>query len=142
MRDPFEQLEASHRRQEEVLRELHDAVTRGDAEGIDEALHFLGRAVPRHFADEEESLFTRVPPSDDLARLIAEHREHEALVDELRHSPDPAPVVAALEALHARHVALEDRVFPALRAGLTAADLDAMAAEMESRRGRGGGRRG
>jgi hypothetical protein len=45
-----------------------------------------------------------------------------------------------LDAAYERHVDIEEtRVFPAARAALGAAELAAMADEMQARRGRGGG---
>jgi hemerythrin-like domain-containing protein len=143
--DPFDRLDASHRRHDEVMRELRDAIEQGDADAIDGALGFLGRSTPRHFADEEESLFPRVVArapamADGLDALAAQHREHEALHARLAGAAgDPARMLRALDALedlHQRHVETEDMLFPALRLVLEPEDLAAIEDEMQGRRGR------
>lgn len=149
-RDPLEQLESSHRRQDEAMRDLVDGCDAGDADRIADVLAFLDRAVPRHFADEEASLFprlvARVPAwTAQLERLTAAHREHEALIARLRASLDAGdlaalPAVAReLERLYVAHVAEEDELFVQVPAVLPPEELAALGAEMQGRRGRGGG---
>src|SRR5512143_151832 len=88
----LEKLEAAHRRHDEHMRALVAATRRVEQGGftpedqaaVEEAIDYLLRSVPRHFADEEESLFPRVLAQRpalkaELDRLVTEHREHEAL---------------------------------------------------------------
>jgi len=162
--DPFPQLERSHRTLEERLADLADVARRARAEGradVDAARDvaaFFARAVRRHEADEEASLFPRLATDATLAPLLArlteEHRSQAALharlddaVVALSYAPDDAgaidelaSVADALTAAYAIHVRDEEReLFPAARQLLDAAALEAIAREMEERRGGGGG---
>lgn len=147
--DALARLDASHRRQDEEMRALLEAARRDDLDAIGDVLDFLDRAVPRHFADEEESLFPRLSVKEpalagQLTRLVDEHRDHERRVSRLRvrfDAGDAAAVLAEaeeLEVLHRRHCAEEDELFPRIPEILDAAELAAVAAEMQGRRGRGG----
>lgn len=167
-RDPFEQLERSHRRLEERLEDLAWAAreARGaaaDVDAIRDVAAFFSRAVRRHEEDEEGSLFPRLrelaAKSDLLPlldRLAAEHREHVALharldeiIAQLDAKPDDTTAIAelsavsdALAAAYRSHVDAEEKtLFPAARAALDRAALDAIGQEMQARRGggRGGG---
>jgi hemerythrin-like domain-containing protein len=160
----LEKLEASHRRHDEHMRALV-ASTRRIAQGgftgddqrvIEDAVDFLLRSVPRHFADEEETLFPRVRTlrpelADEIDRIVTEHREHEAHHMRLaalwakasggdrsaaRGLDDEAQRLASL---YERHVADEDALFVRLQELFTDGDDHAMQQEMERRRGRGGG---
>lgn len=147
--DALGKLTASHRRQDEEMHALLEAARRDDLDAIGDVLDFLERAVPRHFADEEESLFPRLVAKAPehaaaVARLVAEHRDHERGHARLRvrfEAGDAAAVLAeaeALEALYRRHVADEDALFPRLPELLGTEALAEVAAEMQGRRGRGG----
>jgi hemerythrin-like domain-containing protein len=155
--DPFEQLRRSHRRLEERLLELaraaseaQDPARKHDAlNACDEVLGFFERAVARHEADEELSLFPRLASipalADDLATLAREHVVQRRLVDELAGllagAPDPnaiADVAARLATSYASHITLEEsRIFPSAETNLSPEARAAMVAEMEERRGRG-----
>ena len=162
-RDPFEQLERSHRRLEERLEDL-TAIARearnaaADVDAIRDVAGFFARAVRRHEEDEEGSLFPRLRERAELGplldRLATEHREHlalhaklDGLVEKLHRRPDDAPAIAELgvvaEALvdaYRAHVSDEEStLFPAARVALDEAQLDAIAREMQERRGGGGG---
>lgn len=148
MRDPLEQLDRSHRRHDEELAALAEAVARGDRARIGDGLDFLERSTPRHFADEEEGLFPRLvarapEAAEAVARLVAEHREHERLCAEMfaafdrRERSRFEEAFAALSALYRRHVAEEDRLFGEVAARLGVEDREAIAAGMDARRGRG-----
>src|SRR5690606_1400459 len=142
-----------HARLRENLELLRDAVANlpsaRAAEAVREVADFVARTVPRHERDEELSLFPRLAGAAELAPLCAElereHRAHEGLHAELaalaRAEPLDADRLASLSTrlddAYARHVEVEEtRVFPAARAALGAADLAAMADEMQARRGR------
>jgi hemerythrin-like domain-containing protein len=141
--DPFEMLLRSHRRLEERLDDLAAAK---DREAVEEVAHFFGRAVVRHEADEEKSLFPRLKGCDAVvAALTAEHREHEKLHNELRDIAEGWPatqaklpdLVARLRAAYASHVEREEKeLFPAARKQLGDDALTEMLREMDSRRGR------
>jgi len=151
--DALAKLDASHRRHDEAMTALLEAAQRlagGDREAavvVADVLDFLDRATPRHFADEEESLFPRVlAHAPDLAprieRLIAEHREHEDRQARLgacydaRDAPGLLAEARALDEVYRRHVEDEDELFPRLGAVIPAAELAEIATEMQARRGR------
>ena len=166
-RDPFQQLERSHRRLEERLDDLsraaYDAKDTGRADayqldGVRDVLAFFGRAVKRHEDDEEKSLFPRLAHDDAaraaIDRLVREHREHEAMheaLDRVVRVLDGAPedaaaideldrVSHALASAYRTHIEEEERsLFPRARAMLDANALDAIAREMDERRTAGGG---
>ena len=163
VRDPFAQLERSHRRLEERLEDLTWAAREArsaaaDVDAIRDVAAFFARAVRRHEEDEESSLFPRVRGRAEidplLDRLATEHREHLALharldgiIEKLDVAPDEATaiadlteVAAALAYAYRSHIDVEERtLFPAARAALDGEALEAIAREMQERRGRGGG---
>lgn len=164
--DALDQLDRTHRRHDQALAALLEAAGHlaagragpGDLDDIGEAIAYFERAVPRHFADEEDSLFPRLDAAlparrGDLDRLRAEHTEHLADHARLRElfdgwgadvpGPDDAAALLAVAqrhaATHRRHVELEDELFAEARAALSPEALTAIADEMDARRGRGGG---
>jgi hemerythrin-like domain-containing protein len=145
--EALDRLASSHRRHDEEMSALLEAARAGDEGVVADVLDFLERTTPRHFADEEESLFPRLVArapdlADAVARLIAEHRDHERIHARLRVRFDagdlPAVLAEAegLDALYRRHVAEEDALLPRIAAILDADELAAIAAEMQGRRGR------
>lgn len=165
-RDPFEQLERCHRRLEDHLAELSGIAKEArsaaaDVDAIRDVAGFFARAIRRHEADEETSLFPRLrasAASAELAplldRLASEHHAHvalharlDAVIEVLDRVPDDAAGVAELSAVtealvsaYATHVEEEERIlFPAAKSALDEATLAAIAAEMQARRGDGGG---
>ena len=145
--DPLARLESCHRRHDEEIAALVEAARRDDEAAVGDVLAFLDRSTPRHFADEEQSLFPRVlakapEHAEVIARLVAEHREDEKIAARLRVRFDagdlPAVLVEAeaLAALYRRHVDAEDQLFPKLAEILGADEWAAIAAEMQGRRGR------
>lgn len=153
-------LERSHRRLEERLGELRDAVAHiaagagddDDLEVVDDVLAFLTRSVMRHEADEEESVFPRLAGTRALdaliAQLTADHKAQRRLVERARAawSGEGTSRVRGrkllrlcdqLESSYRAHVDREDRrLLPALRTELDADDRRAIAREMQARRGR------
>jgi hemerythrin-like domain-containing protein len=145
--DALGRLESCHRRHDEELPALIEAARRGDEAAVGDVLDFLDRSTPRHFLDEEESLFPRAlarapEHAETIAALVADHREQEKLHARLRVRLDAGDLPAvlaeaeALVALHRRHVAVEDELFPKLAEILGADEWAAIAAEMQGRRGR------
>lgn len=161
------QLDRSHRRHDERLEGLIGAAVRladgvGGMTDVEEAIDvaaFLGRAVPRHFGDEDEVVFpalaAAVPAT--AAALTALTAEHPALLDEFaalaaqvaawdEQVPDAATAagfVTATRAAVARyrdHAAREDALFAAHGDALAERDAELLAA-LDGRRGGGGGRR-
>ncbi len=154
------QLERSHRRHDEVMAGLLDAARRlaaGRAEDADlvaihSAVEYFVRSVPRHFLDEEGSVFPRLSTrrpqlAEALAALSAEHPTQIALQGEvaaaardLHSDTRPGAAMALLDAatrlaaIHRAHVDREDRLFADAHAALTAEDDTEIAAEMETRR--------
>ncbi|MCE9573724.1 MAG: hemerythrin domain-containing protein, partial [Deltaproteobacteria bacterium] len=160
----LEQLDRAHRRHDEQMRNLCTATRRvaqgnygqEDQEAITEAVDYLLRAVPRHFGDEEESLFprltARVPDlAPALAQLADEHRTHEALhlkLNELWARASKGDKAAArglddeaqrLASLYARHVSEEDALFARVVQAITEDEDRTIMDEMDARRGRGPG---
>jgi hemerythrin-like domain-containing protein len=155
-RDPLTQLERCHRRTEERLDELVQASA--EEEGSEQALEvvqgvlgFFARAIQRHEADEEQSLFPRLAKNEKnetvtscIERLRTEHVTHQELHARLESAvarwreggARELPAIAdALVAAYRTHIEEEERVlFPAARASLSPEDLAAMAQEMEARR--------
>jgi hypothetical protein len=145
--DALGRLEQCHRRHDEEIPALIEAARRGDEAAVGDALDFLDRSTPRHFADEEQSFFPRAlarapEHAGAIAALVADHREQEKLHARLRVRFDAGDLAAvlseseALLALHHRHVAAEDALFPKLAEILGAEELAAIADEMQGRRGR------
>jgi hemerythrin-like domain-containing protein len=133
----------------------------GDAERrqLESAVAYFATAALRHTADEEESLFPRMAASHDpdatavltqIKQLESDHEDantHHAAVDGLvrRWLADGVlaePLVrelkqhlAALTALYANHIAVEDQeVFPTAARILSVPDIGAIGREMAARR--------
>lgn len=152
--DIFRQLERSHRRLEQRIDELRGEVhaTTIDVELLDEVVEFFERAVRRHEADEERSLFPRIDHDvalrPILLELTDEHQRHEVLhgrlraaVAELHRTVDPntrealSQAADALADAYDAHIRREEQdLFPAARAALADADVPAILDEMTSRR--------
>jgi len=126
---------------------------------LEAALAYFSTAAPKHTADEEQSLFPRLRAVSDpasiqalnlLGRLERDHQKadrHHAAVDELgrrwlatgRLDPVAAAALrahlAALDAIYAEHIGIEDRdLFPAAARLLSATQLHAIGIEMAARR--------
>ena len=164
------QLDRSHRRHDDVVAGLLAAARRlaagrpeaGDLDAVHGAVAYFLRAVPRHFLDEEGSVFPRLSTrrpelAEALAALSAEHPAqialHNAVAEAARLLDGDARQTAGKQLLelaekladqHAQHVAREDVIFQGANGALTAEDDAEIVAEMETRRDRddsGGGRR-
>jgi hemerythrin-like domain-containing protein len=163
--DPLGMLRACHRRIERALDvtervaameragPLHDAA----CEALRQTLHYFATGVPRHSADEDESLFPRLRAagsdvlhaaehlSEEHAELDALHRELDSLAQELlaRQAFESGAarerfgeVVGRLRGIYNEHIRREDEeVFPAAKSALAEEELDAVGAEMAARRG-------
>src|SRR5262249_15266686 len=140
------QLERCHRRHDEVMAELLEAARRlaagrpdeGDVQRVHDAVAFFGRSVPRHFLDEEGSVFPRLSTrrpelAAELAELLAEHPTQiqlqgdlAAVARDLDGEARPAAGKTLLDAAtrladaHRAHVAREDELFRAAQEALTA----------------------
>lgn len=151
--DALTMLERSHARIAEELDKLRSAATRWSRHRAPDALEsaravarFLDRAARRHEADEEDSIFPRLPASAAplVAALRSEHAVHSNLIDKLTAdvestSPDPDALddlATEIQAAYRAHIAREDSdLLPLIRA-LTPASLTAAFVEMQLRRGR------
>ena len=164
---PFGPLSEGHRRIEGLLSRLLSvadgrrggALAEPDREALTAGLHYFRTVLPRHSADEEQSLFPRLRASDDsqakaaiqmVERLEADHRvaeDHHDAVDALGgrwlregtlSAGDARALrehLVALERLYRRHIAVEDQeLFPIARRVLTAAELGAIGHEIAARR--------
>ena len=161
-RDPLEMLERTHRRMEERAGELCEVAaslaagsdSEEDCENAGQLLNFFTRSVPRHYADEEQSVFPRLSEAHAALaeKLTADHRIHESALDALlvafdtwRGPPDAdratefQHLAERLEELYREHAALEDaELLPVIKA-LPEEVLEEIGTEMAGRRGRGGG---
>jgi hemerythrin-like domain-containing protein len=167
--DPFGMLRACHRRIERALTVMEQVAAREQAGTLDEPtrealrqmLHYFAAGVPRHAADEEQSLFPRLRaavPADDpsttrrLETLAEEHvradhshQELAVLGKSLLKSgrfEDPKArarfktLVADLQRLYQEHIRVEDEeLFPLAATVLNAQQQDALGTEMAARRG-------
>ncbi len=170
----LESLERSHVRHAEVVRDLVAAARRlaadprgrteaqemDDLDQIGGAIDYFHRSVPRHFRDEEESLFPRLGQrlperAAELAQLIAEHPGHLALHQRITEAFEVLgqrrlqrvldgllATALELERAYEDHAHREDALFAEAATALTARDLEEIGEEMERRRGRSGGGRG
>src|SRR5258706_10500299 len=142
------QLDRSHRRHDEVMIGLLAAARRlaagrpepGDLEEVRTAVAYFERAVPRHFLDEEGSVFPRLSTrrpelAESLASLSAEHPAQIALqnaiaaaVKQLDGESRPGAgkqlleIAERLAEQHQAHVGREDSIFREAHGALTAED--------------------
>jgi iron-sulfur cluster repair protein YtfE (RIC family) len=129
----------------------------GEVRDAAEGVHrYFALALPLHADDEERSILPRLAGRDaavdrELATMRREHVEHADAVSRLLSAceavrADPAALPRVAEALgraaedlsrhFTEHLAREEQViFPAVRAALGPAELDAIRAEMRARRG-------
>ena len=167
--DPIAVMRESHRKIEASVAVLIRASELASAaapageqrEAFEKALAFFRHSVPRHTADEEESIFPRLrqEKASDLlpvlARIESLEEEHvcaeqiqaeiEGLCDawlqgrELT-GDETARLTRLLKSLrdtYRHHIAVEEEeVFPAAASRFSAATLDSIAREMALRRGR------
>jgi hemerythrin-like domain-containing protein len=154
---PIEHLTACHRRIEDRLATLEraggwlmsdDEIRKAEAmQAIASAVRFLDSSGVMHTVDEESSLFPRLLPRLDMAErdyvesLERQHREVDHAYAELKaaiESREPNRYRAAADRvarLYREHIASEDRVLMEMaNSHLSAADLDAITAEMRARR--------
>lgn len=157
-------LKNSHGRLREELSSLGDAAAalaannddRAALDLVRDAIDYFDRAVTRHEADEEKSLFPRLSHIDEvtatLAALHSEHATQRKLHDDLRslvsfdYPPSAAEIkklgeiASALAQSYETHLHREEHdLFPIAESVLDTAAHEAIASEMEARRGRGGG---
>jgi iron-sulfur cluster repair protein YtfE (RIC family) len=156
-RTAIEMLDRCHLQIEHHLTALTGAVgnlarggSRADLSTIHQVRDYFDRSAARHVADEEQSLFPRLPALPVIADLRAQHREHEPLHARLAELTDrltlpcPAPLAGeladltrALARAYGEHIELEEReLMPAVRA-LDPALLETVRSEMQARRQRG-----
>ncbi|MDO5623485.1 MAG: hemerythrin domain-containing protein [Pseudomonadota bacterium] len=160
---PFDMLEACHERVQRSLNLLERIVAHVDAHGHDapsrsaaaDVLRYFDIAGPHHHEDEERHVFPPLQAHADervraaVAELQADHVAMHALWQRLRQvllvwrdAAAPAPIstaeralVQAFAAVYARHIPLEESVvYPAVRALLDEAALQAIGREMAARR--------
>jgi len=167
--DPLGMLRACHRRIERALGVV-DRVAALEQEGslepdareaLRQTLRYFARTIPRHAADEEQSLFPRLRDAlgknasvmlavlEGLARehaaADAAHRELEILGDELLRaggfgSPERrerfSELVQTLRRLYREHIRLEDdEVLPLAACVVDPGQLERVGADMAARRG-------
>jgi iron-sulfur cluster repair protein YtfE (RIC family) len=160
---PLEMLRACHARirhfvqLSRTLAEASGVPRREIATAAAAVFSCFSHAVPRHEADENESLFPRLqaalPPGalvrEAVETMVEQHQaidelaaELLSLCDSLRRHPELLPslarrlqnVTSALDQIFAAHFQLEETViFPALQQLLTEAQLEEMSREMQQR---------
>jgi hemerythrin-like domain-containing protein len=162
--DPLAMLRACHRRLEyglltaERLPELEQGGSLETAARttLRQMVQYFSGMVPRHFADEEQSLFPRLlaaRPGDEVIGLMERlAKQHDALAfahcefaeaaEELLRIGPPAAAerfrkaIAELRRVYAEHLRLEEeQVFPQAAALLSAREMATIGAEMAARRG-------
>ncbi|HEU4751709.1 MAG TPA: hemerythrin domain-containing protein [Armatimonadota bacterium] len=165
--DPLGMLRACHRRIERAL-DVTERIVEIEREGpldgrtreaLARTLQYFRVGVPRHSADEEESLFPRLRGVQEIAGaantaeylveehevLDAAHRELDTLGDELLAegrfaSPEKRDrfglLVRRLRTIYREHIRVEDEeLFPAAESALRPEELESVGAEMAGRRG-------
>ncbi len=153
--NPLEHLVACHRRIEQRLATFVKAAAELEArpqqalEAIASAIRFMDTNGVRHTEDEEESVFPRLRPSlspEELAfvdQLEAEHLEAEGIYTALKALVPGLPtgkdtylkLAERMEAIYRKHIqAEEDLLLKLARRDLKAPEIDAIAAEMRTRR--------
>jgi iron-sulfur cluster repair protein YtfE (RIC family) len=131
-----------------------DAAAAEIAEAAMRIRRYFTEALPRHVADEDDTIAPMLAGSDPavdaaLAELAAQHHRHDPVIAELiavataieadpsqlsAHAAELARIAGALAVEFAAHLALEEQVIhPAIRA-LPAADQDRIRAAMAARR--------
>jgi len=156
--EPFEMLDACHRRVERMLRLLERLRVHLGAHGADAAardgardlLRYFDHAAPQHHEDEERHVLPRLRAAGAGALAERLHAEHEAMTTAWAALRRPLVALAeghgagadalagapAFAALYTGHLRAEDELaYPAVRAGVDAAGLRAIGAEMAARRG-------
>jgi hemerythrin-like domain-containing protein len=156
--EPFEMLDACHRRVERMLSLLARLVAHVAEHGADEAaqraaadvLRYFDVAAPQHHEDEERHVFPALRTHGQAALAEQLHADHEAMAAGWAALRVPLTAIAgghtaAPEALarwsdfavrYARHLQAEEGIaFPAAKAALAASEQAAMGAEMAARRG-------
>lgn len=160
---PFEMLAACHERVQRSLDLLgrlavyiadkgHDAQSRSAASDV---LRYFDLAAPLHHQDEELHVFPLLLKlgdatlRDTLLRLQADHRQMETLWAEVRVGllrwQEPActdgvnagqrAAIERFRGIYEDHIKAEESVvFPAARAAMSEATLEAMGREMQARR--------
>lgn len=162
---PLGLMKDCHRRIERFLGALGRLAEAGGVLGPEErnaleaSLRYFREAAPHHTADEEDSLFPRMravggPEAEEALRRLEEdhvragllHAETDALfqrwLTEGALPPEEFAVLrermAGLEALYARHIAVEDaEIFPLAAQLLAPGELSEVGREMARRRGVG-----
>jgi hemerythrin-like domain-containing protein len=160
----LQKLDRCHRRQDEVIESLAIAAQRladqtpkpDDHETVQAAIDYLLRSAPRHFQDEELTVFPRMLAqlpelTAPVAEIVAQHQQQLALHQQLAaawqapRSPEASAVllhiVLAIESMHRDHAAAEDRMFAKASTLFSEQQDQEMLAEMDSRRPHGGGGR-
>ena len=162
---PFEMLDACHERVERMLRLLgrlraHTKTHGADAQARDAArdvMRYFDQAGPHHHEDEERHVFPALLAQRDPAvvavviRLKHDHQEMAVMWAQVRaslsalaeagegwagFSAEEEQRFDAYDALYRRHLVDEnDVVYPAARAVIRGAALEAMSADMMARRG-------
>ncbi len=153
--EPFEMLDACHRRVERMLRLLARLAEHLPAHGADaqarpaaaDVMRYFDTAAPHHHEDEERHLLPRLRAAGQAAladRVAADHAQmatawqalRVALQDIAAGRVPPAFDPAPFAALYTAHLRVEDdEVYPIARALTDAAGQAAMAEEMARRRG-------
>ena len=136
-----------HLRLDGVMSELVAAIDDEDDDVVSESFAFLDGPNRRHVKDEETSIFPRLGPehTEAVAKLVSEHREHEALIDQLRSAwhlgniASARSLVRQLKRALSRHSQFEESKLWGSVSALPSPQLAAARAEMRSRRGKGSG---
>jgi len=107
-----------------IRRDLKNTVS--SIEITDYVLEFFRDNLYRHFKEEEECIFTKLPPGDDWRkRAEAEHATIYHLIELIRRNPDDKEFLNEFADLLENHIRFEERIlFNYLQERLTAEELD------------------
>ncbi|MBI3910874.1 MAG: hemerythrin domain-containing protein [Armatimonadetes bacterium] len=163
--DPIGMLRACHRRIERAVNVLERVAEREQngtfdaeaGEALRQTLYYFSTGVPRHAADEEQSLFPRLRQHDPVAfrsleALTREHTEADATYRELAdlaeellrtgrfETPEKSDrfrrLASMLGDLYRLHIRAEDEeLLPRAQADLSAEEMGHIGTEMAARRG-------
>ena len=160
--EPFEMLAACHERVTRMLNLLARLRKHLEQNGWDptvaqaaqDVMRYFDQAAPKHHDDEERHVFPALLAAPDTGLHAVVHRLQQDHIDMAAAWAQARSVLAALQdgpttldaaatqvlsdfaQLYDRHVVDEDTlVYPAARRSLSAADIQAMSADMMARRG-------
>src|SRR5690349_17970214 len=98
-------------------------------------IHFFDTDLIKHFADEEEVLFNKIPPENRLVKeAIEQHRSIKQIVVDIRNSVNDLNTLEQFADMLEKHIRFEEReLFNYLQENISEATLQEVAASLKSR---------